>query len=77
MTRRVFVDADIILDLLLAREPFFTAAAELFLDGSSASLDRLPVNLDGSHVSLGGSSVDGLPRRHQDYAVAFRDLPSL
>lgn len=39
MTRRVFVDSDIILDLLLAREPFFTAAAELFLliqDGSVA-----------------------------------------
>lgn len=31
MTRRVFVDADVILDLLLAREPFFAAAANLFL----------------------------------------------
>jgi predicted nucleic acid-binding protein len=31
MRRRVFVDADIILDLLLAREPFFGAAAHLFL----------------------------------------------
>jgi predicted nucleic acid-binding protein len=31
MSRRVFVDADVILDLLLAREPFFPAAAELFL----------------------------------------------
>ena len=31
MSRRVFVDADIILDLLLAREPFFPAAANLFL----------------------------------------------
>lgn len=31
MNRRVLVDADVILDLLLAREPFFTAAAELFL----------------------------------------------
>lgn len=31
MSRRVFVDADVILDLLLAREPFFGTAAELFL----------------------------------------------
>ena len=31
MIRRVFVDANIILDLLLAREPFFPAAADLFL----------------------------------------------
>jgi predicted nucleic acid-binding protein len=31
MKRRVFVDADVILDLLLAREPFFGAAAHLFL----------------------------------------------
>lgn len=31
MIRRVFVDADVILDLLLARQPFFPAAAELFL----------------------------------------------
>jgi predicted nucleic acid-binding protein len=30
VTRRVFVDSDIILDLLLAREPFFGAAARLF-----------------------------------------------
>lgn len=28
---RVFVDTDIILDLLLAREPFFSAATRLFL----------------------------------------------
>lgn len=31
MSRRVFVDTDVILDLLLAREPFFPAAAALFL----------------------------------------------
>jgi predicted nucleic acid-binding protein len=31
MTRRVFVDSDVILDLLLAREPFFPSAADLFL----------------------------------------------
>jgi predicted nucleic acid-binding protein len=31
MIRRVFVDADVILDLLLARQPFFPAATELFL----------------------------------------------
>ena len=31
MSRRVFVDTDVILDLLLAREPFFPAAADLFL----------------------------------------------
>jgi len=31
MTRRVFVDANVILDLLLAREPFFDATAELFV----------------------------------------------
>ncbi len=31
MRRRVFVDSDVILDLLLAREPFFPAAANLFL----------------------------------------------
>jgi predicted nucleic acid-binding protein len=28
---RIFVDADIILDLMLAREPFFSAASRLFL----------------------------------------------
>jgi len=31
MIRRIFVDADVILDLLLARQPFFPAATELFL----------------------------------------------
>lgn len=31
MTRRVFVDSDVILDLVLAREPFFRAATDLFL----------------------------------------------
>ena len=31
MTRRVFVDTDVILDLLLAREPFFASATRLFL----------------------------------------------
>jgi predicted nucleic acid-binding protein len=31
MIRRVFIDADVILDLLLARQPFFPAANELFL----------------------------------------------
>ena len=30
MIRRVFVDSDVVLDLLLAREPFFDAAAEFF-----------------------------------------------
>jgi predicted nucleic acid-binding protein len=28
---RVFIDADVILDLLLAREPFFPGATRLFL----------------------------------------------
>jgi predicted nucleic acid-binding protein len=31
MTARVFLDTDIILDLLLRREPFFPAVADLFL----------------------------------------------
>jgi predicted nucleic acid-binding protein len=31
MIRRIFVDSDIIFDLLLARQPFFPAATELFL----------------------------------------------
>jgi len=31
MIRRVFVDTDVILDLLLARQPFYPAATELFL----------------------------------------------
>ncbi len=31
MTTRVFVDSDIVLDLLLERQPFFSAAAALFL----------------------------------------------
>jgi predicted nucleic acid-binding protein len=31
MSVRVFVDTDVILDLLLGREPFFSAAADLFL----------------------------------------------
>ena len=30
MIHRIFVDTDVILDLLLAREPFFAAAARLF-----------------------------------------------
>lgn len=30
MIRRVFLDCDVILDLLLAREPFFAAATSLF-----------------------------------------------
>ena len=31
MSVRVFVDTDVILDLLLRRQPFFSAAADLFL----------------------------------------------
>lgn len=31
MTQRVYVDTDVILDLLLAREPFFAAATRFFL----------------------------------------------
>jgi predicted nucleic acid-binding protein len=31
MTARVFVDSDVILDLLLRREPFFGAASDLFM----------------------------------------------
>jgi predicted nucleic acid-binding protein len=31
MIRRVFIDGDVILDLLLAREPFFPAATRFFL----------------------------------------------
>lgn len=31
MTARVFLDTDVILDLLLGREPFFAAAAALFV----------------------------------------------
>lgn len=31
MNRRIFVDSDIILDLLLKRQPFFSPAVSLFL----------------------------------------------
>lgn len=31
MSARVFVDTDVVLDLLLGRQPFFSAAADLFL----------------------------------------------
>ncbi|HEY6322239.1 MAG TPA: PIN domain-containing protein [Thermoanaerobaculia bacterium] len=30
MSRRIFLDTDVVLDLLLAREPFFAPAADLF-----------------------------------------------
>lgn len=39
MRRRIFVDADVILDLLLARDPFFSAAAHLFLLVQDGQID--------------------------------------
>jgi predicted nucleic acid-binding protein len=39
MSRRVFIDADIILDLLSKREPFYAFAAELFTLGDAGKIE--------------------------------------
>lgn len=38
MNKRVFIDADVILDLLCKREPFYSHAAEVFTQGDSGKL---------------------------------------
>jgi predicted nucleic acid-binding protein len=39
MSTRVFLDTDVVLDLLLGREPFFASAAELFLAIQDGRID--------------------------------------
>jgi predicted nucleic acid-binding protein len=39
MSTRVFLDTDVVLDLLLAREPFFAPAADLFLAIQNGRID--------------------------------------
>lgn len=50
MLQRVLVDTDVILDLLLAREPFFPAAAELFLEIQEGHLTGYASSLSFSNL---------------------------
>jgi predicted nucleic acid-binding protein len=51
MSPRVFLDTDVILDLLLRREPFFAAAAELFLAVQDGNIEACVSPLIFSNLS--------------------------
>src|ERR1700680_559095 len=70
MTTRVFLDTDVVLDLLLAREPFFAPAADLFLaiqDG----------RIDGCLSPLAFSNLFYILRQQMSAADAVRALRKL
>jgi len=70
MSTRVFLDTDVVLDLLLAREPFFAPAAALFLaiqDG----------RIDGCLSPLTFSNLFYILRQRMSAADAVRALRKL
>ncbi len=70
MTTRVFLDTDVVLDLLLAREPFFAPAADLFLaiqDG----------RIDGCLSPLAFSNLFYILRQQMSAPEAVRALRKL
>jgi len=50
MNKKVFIDSDVILDLLSKRQPFYPSAAELFTLGDYGSLDLFTSSLVFSNV---------------------------
>ncbi|SLM09719.1 conserved hypothetical protein [uncultured spirochete] len=50
MNKKVFIDSDVILDLLSKRQPFYPAAAEIFTFGDYGQLDLYTSSLVFSNV---------------------------
>ncbi len=50
MSKRVFIDSDIILDLLCRREPFYQDAAELFTMGDSRKIQLVTTSIVFANV---------------------------
>jgi len=70
MSTRVFLDTDIVLDLLLGREPFFAAAADLFLAVQDG-------RIDGCLSPLAFSNLFYILRQQVSAADAVRALRKL
>jgi predicted nucleic acid-binding protein len=69
MIKKVFIDSDVILDLLSKRQPFYPAAAELFTLGDYGRLDLFTSSLVFSNVfyilrkTVGNDKVKELLRK--------------
>ena len=50
MNRRIFIDSDIILDLLCKREPFYSFAAEVFTLGDTKKIELVTTSLVFANV---------------------------
>ena len=50
MSKQVFIDSDIILDLLCKREPFYTFAAEVFTLGDTKQIDLVTTSVVFANV---------------------------
>lgn len=50
MSKKIFIDSDVILDLLCKREPFYQFAAELFTLGDTKKIDLVTTSLVYANV---------------------------
>ena len=50
MNRKIFIDSDIILDLLCKREPFYSFAAEVFTLGDTNKIELVTTSLVFANV---------------------------
>jgi predicted nucleic acid-binding protein len=50
MNRKIFIDSDIILDLLCKREPFYSFAAEVFTLGDTSKIELVTTSLVFANV---------------------------
>ena len=50
MNKRVFIDSDIILDLLCKRDPFYNFAAEVFTLGDTKNIELITTSLVFANV---------------------------
>ena len=50
MSKQVFIDSDIILDLLCKREPFYTFAAEVFTLGDTKQIELVTTSVVFANV---------------------------
>lgn len=50
MSRKVFIDSDIILDILCKREPFYSFAAEVFTLGDSKEIELMTTSVVFANV---------------------------
>jgi len=50
MNRKIFIDSDIILDLLCKRDPFYSFAAEVFTLGDTKKIELVTTSLVFANV---------------------------